>query len=719
VATKVAQQSVSRLSSQRRSDDRGLWHAIDNQSIFKDKLQSMERRRHVPLGRANVTRQAPHGRSKAQGLPQVYRGRARRMHGDVYDADHNENHVGGRFRWVFSTFLAAGVGALAIGIAIFGSIDGYETVDGGQRPRFNSGNKGAAPPTTSGGLPWIAPKADSIQKFGDVQAAKHIIRENIQIRKDGRPFLQIKPYLRVVAKLAPVPVRDADLIPTFNPFKLYATQAGSETAQQDGDGAEQRTDVAIRVVELLAGILPIEDNQELDPAEVGELVARAQEAESGSIRPGFIADGAEGLGPRDQTLIAPKRTAPGTAPANTTVLAKTTVDTEDTIEDLERGETRSFRAARGDTISSILTKLNTNPLLKSAMVAAAKPIMPDNGLQPGHEVQVTLVPSLTRRDRMEPARLSVYADGHSHKLSVNRNAAGEFVGSATPFESQLNRAVLADSATTPQNASLYASLYHAALVQGVQPETIEQILRIHAYETDFRKRIRGGDQVDYFFDVKEEAGADTAPGELLFTSIVTGGEVQRFWRFRSSDGVVDYYDEFGNNSRKFLMRRPIRGETVHFMSGFGMRRHPILGFLRMHGGVDWAAPIGTPIMAAGSGVVEEARWKGENGNYTRIRHANGYSTTYAHQSRFAPGITEGAKVRQGQVIGFIGSTGLSTGPHLHYEILVNNRQVDPMAIQVPQERRLTGKMLAEFQKERSRIDDLMRRPPVMTHPIKN
>jgi murein DD-endopeptidase MepM/ murein hydrolase activator NlpD len=134
----------------------------------------------------------------------------------------------------------------------------------------------------------------------------------------------------------------------------------------------------------------------------------------------------------------------------------------------------------------------------------------------------------------------------------------------------------------------------------------------------------------------------------------------------------------------------------------------------MHAGVDWAGSTGTPIIAAGNGSVEEAKYKGDYGNYIRIRHANGYSTSYAHMSRFAPGMTEGAKVRQGQLIGFIGSTGLSTGAHLHYEVLINDRHVDPMSIQVPQERKLTGKALADFQKERTRIEDLMRRPPVQT-----
>ncbi len=134
----------------------------------------------------------------------------------------------------------------------------------------------------------------------------------------------------------------------------------------------------------------------------------------------------------------------------------------------------------------------------------------------------------------------------------------------------------------------------------------------------------------------------------------------------------------------------------------------------MHTGVDWAAPPGTPILAAGSGTIEEAGRKGYNGNYVRIRHANGYQTAYSHMSRIAAGVEAGVKVKQGQIIGYVGSTGLSSGPHLHYEVLVNSRFVDPLSIQVPRERKLTGKDLASFQRERARIDELMRRAPVMT-----
>jgi len=286
------------------------------------------------------------------------------------------------------------------------------------------------------------------------------------------------------------------------------------------------------------------------------------------------------------------------------------------------------------------------------------------------------------------------------------------VATTTAQERKVARPALGDS-DQAQIASLYSGLYAAALAQGIPQDTIMQILRVHAYETDFRRRVRNGDMVDFFFDIKEEGGEST-PGELLYTSVTSGSEGQRFWRYRTPDGIVDYYDEVGNNSKKFLMRRPVRGEDVRLASGFGMRWHPILNISRMHTGVDWASPIGTPILASGNGIIEEAGRKGQNGNYIRIKHANGYQTTYSHMSRYAPESVVGAKVRQGQVIGYVGCTGLCNGPHLHFEVLVNTRYVDPLQIQVPRERRLTGRLLAEFQKERTRIEELMRRAPVVT-----
>ena len=251
------------------------------------------------------------------------------------------------------------------------------------------------------------------------------------------------------------------------------------------------------------------------------------------------------------------------------------------------------------------------------------------------------------------------------------------------------------------------------MAQGLSsPRQILQVLKIHSYDVDFKRRVQTGDSFEVFYDQNKK----NKPSELLFTSTIIGGERKNFYRFRTPDGQVDYYDETGSSSKKFLMRKPVRG--ARYTSGFGYRIHPVLKTRKMHTGADWAAPTGTPILAAGNGVIEAAGVKGGYGNYIRIRHANSYKTAYAHMHRFAKGVRKGLKVRQGQVIGYVGSTGRSTGPHLHYEVLVNKRFVNPMKIDVPRGRKLKGRLLAAFQKERDRISFLMRQPAVETRVAK-
>ena len=194
-----------------------------------------------------------------------------------------------------------------------------------------------------------------------------------------------------------------------------------------------------------------------------------------------------------------------------------------------------------------------------------------------------------------------------------------------------------------------------------------------------------------FFD----GGNDEEVGELLYTSMTIDGQDRKFYRFRTPDDVVDYYDEQGNSAKKFLMRNPVKGGR--YTSGFGDRRHPLLKYQRMHTGVDWAAPSGTPILAAGDGTVEKVGREGGYGNYVRLRHANGFATAYGHMSASPPASSPASAVKQGQIIGYVGSTGMSTGPHCHFEVMVNTKFVNPMTIQVPRGLQLTGRQLAEFQ----------------------
>jgi murein DD-endopeptidase MepM/ murein hydrolase activator NlpD len=226
-----------------------------------------------------------------------------------------------------------------------------------------------------------------------------------------------------------------------------------------------------------------------------------------------------------------------------------------------------------------------------------------------------------------------------------------------------------------------------------------------ASDVDYQARVHPADRIQVFFSNPDENDAATDESELLFVSATFGGNTRSFYRFQMDDGTVDYFNEEGRSSRPFLLRKAV--PNGQFRSGFGMRRHPILHYSRMHTGVDWAAPSGTPIIAAGDGIVEKAGWDSGYGRQTVIRHANGYESSYNHQSAFAQGIVPGVHVRQGQVIGYVGASGLATGPHLHYELIVNGTKVDPMRVRLPNSKVLKGPELEEFQRERTRIDELL------------
>ena len=630
----------------------------------------------------------------------------------VFAEDHGDRRRGGRFRWFLSTCFAAGIGAFAILFALLGANDeGDASQLVGQSPAVIA----TASSTVLGqpqGLTWAVPKGDKLVITSGAMSTRFTIHDSIRQLRDNRSYLQKKTYARIVAHLASAPPpTDADRIPPFNPYILYANSGpgvGTD-ALADVEQQEARTNT----VELLGGILPNDDGQEMNLPEVTEVVARdAAQDEAVALKPGFQPAGVEKLtGP--QLLAQRAQRIPDALPPNTTALAKSGAETDDADDDLEAREVRTIKVVRGDTLPRILERLNTETWQIGEIVQAAKGILADGTLSAGQEVQVTLVPSLNKAGANDVSRLSVYGDGRDHKLTVVRKPDGDFGGSATPVDDRGMRTA-AGAGNKSASASLYSSLFLSSNAQGLTVETITQILKIHASETDFRRRAGASDTAEFFFDVREEDKGNDGPlGELLATALTIGGETQKYYRFRHPDGSVDFYDENGNNSRKFLMRKPVRGE-VRLADGFGWRMHPLLHVLRRHAGIDWAGTSGTPIMAAGMGVVEEAGRKGEFGNYVRIRHANGYSTAYGHLSRFGAGIATGARVTQGQIIGYIGTTGLSTGAHLHYEVLVNNQQIDPNKMPVPKERKLAGKDLLDFQKERVRIDGLMRRNPVST-----
>jgi len=256
--------------------------------------------------------------------------------------------------------------------------------------------------------------------------------------------------------------------------------------------------------------------------------------------------------------------------------------------------------------------------------------------------------------------------------------------------------------TTVADGEIQGSLYESAARLGATPSITAQVAKLFGHKLDFQRDIQPGDDFRLVFDRKvTESGRTIETGDLEYAEL----HGVKFFRFERDGGEAEYFDETGKNIRGFLLRTPVDGARL--TSGFGKRRHPILGYARAHQGVDFGAGSGTPVLAAGDGVVVKAgRWGGY-GNWLQIRHSGGWDTGYAHLSRYAKGLRPGMKVRQGQVVAYVGSTGMSTGPHLHYEVWQRGARVNPVGAKVPQGTVLAGAELARFKAEKGRLERLL------------
>ncbi|RKR04029.1 M23 family metallopeptidase [Maricaulis maris] len=253
------------------------------------------------------------------------------------------------------------------------------------------------------------------------------------------------------------------------------------------------------------------------------------------------------------------------------------------------------------------------------------------------------------------------------------------------------------------SGSITASLYVDALAAGATDRVVNELASVLAYAIDFQRSIQPGDEFDILFErFVDEEGHTARTGDILYAMYDGRGDAKEFFRYETEDGIVGYYSPEGASAQRLLMLTPVNGARLS--SSFSRaRRHPILGYTRRHNGTDFAAPTGTPVMAAGNGVVERADRYGSFGNYVRIRHANGYQTAYAHLNGFARGIRAGSRVTQGQVIAYVGTTGRSTGPHLHYEVHHNGTPRNPMTLDLPTGRQLSEDEIPLFEAERDRI----------------
>lgn len=347
---------------------------------------------------------------------------------------------------------------------------------------------------------------------------------------------------------------------------------------------------------------------------------------------------------------------------------------------------RIIQVGRGDTIMGLLLQAGLAQAEAHAAVSALREVYNPRDLRPGHELVLTFRANGDEDGEgfFEGLKMQVDVD---RNILVQRGDNEEFAALEEQWELQRVSSVA--------QGRIESSLYEAAVQSGLPVSVLMQMIRAYSFDVDFQRDIHPGDTFEVLFERQtDQEGVPVREGPVLYANLQTKGRSLKIYQYTALDGETDFFNEKGQSVRKTLMLTPIDGARLS--SGFGMRRHPILGYSRMHQGLDFAAPTGTPIMAAGDGVVVEAGRKGNYGIAVVLRHPNEYRTLYAHMSRIARGVTPGARVKQGQVIGYVGSTGMSTGPHLHYEVLLRGKHVNPASVVSPPGRTLAGKDLERF-----------------------
>jgi len=615
-------------------------------------------------------------------------------------------------QWFSGTILTGLCGAALIGGAVFASLDGEmtfakvpERVEGALRGAFGANDHNLH-------------KSDRLPPPGEATAARNVVRVSTVTRVGNRDVMRVRPFIRISGNLSMTTSDLSAKIPPFNAQRMLSDVGTPAPAATDdannADAVEPDAEVSF-VTKDLAPILPKAKLAAV--IALDEVLLRVRDASNwrgnGGVRYAALANATADAGGAPTGLklaYATERTGSDpyagfetrVVPENVTLLPKT----KDQITGGNPTGERVHIVKKGDTVTSILREQGATPEETKSIAVTLGGRGRDGGLKEGQKLRILMAPAGPGQ-RLQPYRVIV-ANDSAIEAVVALSDLGKYV--AVDVQSLNTVTDTADNSDDDDDdgsgVRLYQSIYETALRNKVPLAVIEDMVRIYSYDVDFQRKVQPGDSFDVFFAGEDEGSAINEKSEVLFASLTVGGETKKYYRFQTpDDAVVDFYDETGKSAKKFLVRKPVNNAIMR--SGFGSRRHPILGYVKMHTGVDWATPYGTPIFASGNGVVETVGWEGGYGKYVKLKHNNGYETAYGHMSAYAKGLEVGKRVRQGQVIGFVGSTGQSTGAHVHYEILVNGRFVDPMRIKLPRGRSLEGPLIASFEKERDRLDAMM------------
>ena len=603
------------------------------------------------------------------------------------------------FAWLSGTVMTGLTSVLLMGAALYVSFQGQDTFS-----TAYAALKLAAPRIDQPLATDLTSKSSRMRPVAATRSDLEIIEAAIRQNVDGREIIRNQPFVRITATLATTATSLSADVPTYDPVailnKTQPLKPATLDVATDVYGTDVDGEVAVRQAALPDNFIP---KRVISDQGAADFVRGMAEASFFSENP-TPALAYASIAPSLHDL-----TAPGDSPAgiaeNVTVVPKS-------ITAMQEGPGRSERFLTVREIGPLADTLVRNGFTRtqvSMVEGTLANLIPAGGLPEGIRLRILYGPLTNAPNSLVPHRMSIYrpegAPGERHIATVALSDNGQYVVGLQPDWVDFPEEDV-EQINVGNLPTIYRSIWETGRKHDLSDDTIERIIGMFAYDLDMTKRISAGDTIE----ILESGATPEAASELLYVGLSLGGTKRQFYRFTAPDGSVDFFDPDGETGKRFLNRRPLEGGGT-LRSRFGYRIHPIFKTRRLHTGVDLAAPTGTPIYAGGDGTITYYKWQSGYGNKIEIQHVNGYETAYGHLSRYVDGLGVGSQVRQGQLIGYVGSTGQSTGPHLHYEIKINGNLVDPLSVKLPKDNVLAPQYRAEFDRTIAQINDLMAREP--------
>lgn len=543
-----------------------------------------------------------------------------------------------------------------------------------------------------------AEKTDRLVVVTTTRSEREVIEASIRESDGGVARIRLQPFDRIRATLATSATELANDIPRYDPVALLNRTQSQDTNLAEAlisteiYGSEVEGEIVVKTAALDLSAAPTPIITDQVAAEFVRLTAEGSYAPGDNSALGYAAESASfiELSPEDELSMM------------SVAENVSTVQKSKNLGAIDLGTSERIINIRNDV--RLGTSLSNAGFTEGQIIAvlAALPNLSDQTmLSQGAHLRVLFGPNFSGTN-VVPQRASVYA-GERHIATAALTDQGTYVSGQEPSPIEFPENDI-EEVNVNNLPSIYRSIWETARKYELPDTSIDRVVSMFAFDIDLTQRISAGDAIE----ILQTEAEDPKDRQLLYVALTLDGVKREFFRHQSGNGDINFFDEDGQSGKRFLMRRPLEGGG-NLRSRYGYRIHPIFKTRKLHTGVDLSAPTGTPIYASGDGIIKRAQWVGGYGRYIEMVHVNGYSTAYAHMTRFANGMSPGTRVRQGQVIGYVGSTGYSTGPHLHFEIKINGNTVDPLSVRLPRSNTLPASDQSRFAQTVEQIRDLMDR----------